>query len=86
MRFDMKVRIAILDMYEGFANQGMRGIKEIITNWGVAHHCDISYEVFDVRLKTSYPTYLMTHISQLAGPEARWTARAKPGIPTSYIG
>ena len=31
MRFDMKVRIAILDMYEGFANQGMRGIKEIIT-------------------------------------------------------
>ena len=65
MRFDMKVRIAILDMYEGFANQGMRGIKEIITNWGVAHHCDISYEVFDVRLKNelpdlSYDAYIST--------------------------
>lgn len=61
----MKVRIAILDMYEGFANQGMRGIKEIIAQWGVAHNCDISYDVFDVRLKNelpdlSYDAYIST--------------------------
>lgn len=61
----MKVRIAILDMYEGFANQGMRGIKEIITQWGVVNQCCVSYDVFDVRMKNelpdlSYDAYIST--------------------------
>lgn len=61
----MNVRIAILDMYEGFANQGMRGIKEIITQWGVVNQCNVSYDIFDVRLKNeipdlSYDAYIST--------------------------
>ena len=34
------VRIAILDLYEGVANQGMRGIREIINQFGEINQLD----------------------------------------------
>jgi homoserine O-succinyltransferase len=57
------VRIAILDLYEGRANQGMRCIHEIISNWAVTHDIEPHCDVFDVRLKdelpdTSYDIYI----------------------------
>ena len=49
------VRIAILDLYEGRANQGMRCIREIIHNWsqsnGITVHCD----EYEIRLETKLP-------------------------------
>ena len=51
----MTVRIAILDLYEGQPNQGMRCIREIIERWGKANHCHVEYDVFDVRLKHELP-------------------------------
>lgn len=51
----MTVRIAILDMYEGHANQGMRGIREIIRQWGETHHCSIVLDEFDVRRTNQIP-------------------------------
>ncbi len=50
------IRIAILDLYEGHDNQGMRCIHQIINEW-----CDdnrdriIEKQVFDVRLKNELP-------------------------------
>lgn len=49
------IRIAILDLYEGFANQGMRCIREILNQFGEANHLDLSFDVFDVRLKNEVP-------------------------------
>lgn len=49
------VRIAILDLYEGFVNQGMRGIREIINQFGDINHLNIILKVFDVRLKNEVP-------------------------------
>ncbi|MEP6844852.1 MAG: GMP synthase [Panacibacter sp.] len=51
----MKVRIAILDLYEGVANQGMRCIREIVNQWGESNHYDVEYDEFDVRLKNEIP-------------------------------
>ena len=61
----MKVRIAILDMYEGHANQGMRGIREIIHQWGEINHCQVILDEFDVRRNNelpdlSYDVYIST--------------------------
>lgn len=50
------VRIGILDLYEGAANQGMRCIREIIHQYGEFHHLDIVADEFDVRLKNQVPT------------------------------
>lgn len=49
------VRVAILDMYEGFTNQGMRCIREILNQFGENNHLDLSWEEFDVRLKNEVP-------------------------------
>ena len=48
-------RIAILDMYNGFENEGMRCIKKIITEFGEKESLNISLEIFDVRQKLEVP-------------------------------
>lgn len=49
------LRIAILDLYEGKANQGMRCIREILNQWSEINNIDISWDEFDVRLKNELP-------------------------------
>ncbi|KAA9037268.1 GMP synthase [Ginsengibacter hankyongi] len=49
------VRIAILDLYEGATNQGMRGIREIIKQFGEINQLNIELQEFDVRLQHSVP-------------------------------
>jgi len=65
MNFNEKqtVRIAILDLYEGYENQGMRGLREIVNQFGEMNHLDIISKEFDVRRKnelpdTSYDIYI----------------------------
>lgn len=51
----MKLRVAVLDLYEGVANQGMRCIREILNQYGDLHHLDVITDEFDVRLKNEVP-------------------------------
>ncbi|MCX6188381.1 MAG: GMP synthase [Bacteroidetes bacterium] len=51
----MNYKIAILDLYDGHVNQGMRGIKETIEKFGLEHNINLSYEVFDLRGKGEIP-------------------------------
>ena len=51
----MKLRIAILDLYEGAANQGMRCIREILNQFGEMNQIDLHYAEFDVRLEKHLP-------------------------------
>ncbi|NUO03144.1 MAG: GMP synthase, partial [Saprospiraceae bacterium] len=44
-------RLAILDMYEGIPNQGMRCIKEILSQFGD----EVEWEIFDVRSQAEVP-------------------------------
>jgi homoserine O-succinyltransferase/O-acetyltransferase len=49
------VKVAILDLYEGAANQGMRCIREIINQYGEATTVDLTWDEFDVRQKLEVP-------------------------------
>ncbi len=49
------VHIAILDLYEGRENQGMRGIREIVSEFGKSHHLNVVSKEFDVRRKDELP-------------------------------
>lgn len=49
------LRVAILDLYEGFANQGMRCIREILNQFADNNNIDIDYDEFDVRLEKNAP-------------------------------
>jgi len=57
------VKVAILDLYEGHANQGMRCIRTILKEWEQANDVVVETDEFDVRLKdelpdTSYDIYI----------------------------
>ncbi len=50
-----RIRVAILDLYEGHPNQGMRCIREILTDYARRHDLQLEYDEFDVRLKQQVP-------------------------------
>ena len=49
------IRIAILDLYEGKPNQGMRCIREIINQWSEFYHIEATFDEFEVRLRNELP-------------------------------
>ncbi|MEI7965242.1 MAG: GMP synthase [Chitinophagaceae bacterium] len=49
------VRVAILDLYEGAANQGMRCIREILNQFAESNNIDLSFDEFEVRIKHEVP-------------------------------
>jgi homoserine O-succinyltransferase len=62
---DNTIRIAILDLYEGQANQGMRCIRELLNEYGKTHALSLEYDEFEVRLQhqvpdLSYDIYIST--------------------------
>ncbi|RYU87244.1 GMP synthase [Mucilaginibacter terrigena] len=50
-----EVRVAILDLYDGVANEGMRGFRDILDRYKAQHGLDLSYQTFDVRRKAQVP-------------------------------
>ena len=63
-----KIRIAILDLYEGHANQGMRCIREILNRFGDEKNLDISWDEFDVRQKLEVPDLSYDIFISTGGP------------------
>lgn len=57
MNFNEKptVRVAILDLYEGQENQGMRGLRGIIKQFGKTNDLQVISKEFDVRQKNELP-------------------------------
>jgi len=62
------IRIAILDLYEGAENQGMRCIREIINQWGEVHNLDVLFQEFDVRSKIEIPNLSYDIFISTGGP------------------
>jgi len=49
------IRVAILDLYDGAPNQGMRCIREILRQYSNHHNIGIIWDEFDVRQKKEVP-------------------------------
>jgi GMP synthase-like glutamine amidotransferase len=49
------VRVALLDMYEGVENQGMRCIRELVHQWADLNHFDVILDEFEVRKQQQLP-------------------------------
>lgn len=49
------IRVAILDLYEGEPNQGMRCLRELLDLWSLENNQPLEREEFDVRLKNQVP-------------------------------
>lgn len=62
------IRIAILDLYEGQANQGMRCIRQIIQEWGEFYGIETMWDEFDVRRKIEVPDLTYDAYISSGGP------------------
>ena len=51
----LQIRVAVLDLYEGFANQGMRCIRDILNHFADDNGLNIELHEFDVRQKNEVP-------------------------------
>src|SRR5258705_5983110 len=49
------LKVAILDLYEGQANEGMRCLRNILLEFSEQHNIEIERKEFDVRLKQEVP-------------------------------
>ncbi|MDB5193675.1 MAG: synthase [Segetibacter sp.] len=63
-----KIRIGILDLNEGHANQGMRCIREIINQWADYNHLDVSFDEFEVRVALQVPDLTYDAYISSGGP------------------
>jgi len=50
-----KIRVAILDLYEGQPNQGMRCIRQILADFALTHNLRLEVDEFEVRLEKKVP-------------------------------
>ena len=50
-----KIRVAILDLYEGHANEGMRCIRALLRAFDNSNKAGIEWDEFDVRRKNEVP-------------------------------
>jgi GMP synthase-like glutamine amidotransferase len=49
------IRIALLDLYEGVPNEGMRCLRSLIQEWGQAKECSVELHEFEVRQQEQLP-------------------------------
>jgi GMP synthase-like glutamine amidotransferase len=62
------LRAAILDLYDGQANQGMRCIKEMLADFAEKQGIELHYNVFDIRGKEEIPTLEFDVYISTGGP------------------
>jgi len=72
------VRIAILDLYEGQPNQGMRCIREIIQDWSRQHEIEVIADAFDVRQEASVPDLSYDLYISSGGPGSPLDSEGSP--------
>jgi homoserine O-succinyltransferase/O-acetyltransferase len=65
---EQQIKIAVLDLYEGEANEGMRGIKQLIAGFASDCQLNIQYQIFDVRGKSEVPDLSFDAYISSGGP------------------
>lgn len=75
---DNKLRVAILDLYDGVTNQGMRCIKEILTRYGVENCIEVEVNIFEVRGKNQIPDLNFDVYISTGGPGSPIDSREAP--------
>jgi GMP synthase-like glutamine amidotransferase len=69
------VKVAILDLYEGAPNQGMRCIRDILRQWSIQNNLELQTDEFDVRLKNNLPDTSYNIYISSGGPGDPLTSR-----------
>lgn len=72
-----KLKVAILDLYEGEPNEGMRCLRNILGEYGEDNNMSVQWDEFDVRLRNEVPGMNYDVFISSGGPgsplESRYT-------------
>jgi homoserine O-succinyltransferase len=72
-----KLKVAILDLYEGESNEGMRCLRDILREFGKMNNTQVEWDEFDVRLRNEVPGMSYDVFISSGGPgsplESRYT-------------
>ena len=49
------IKVAVIDMNNGFPNQGMRGIQELLQTYREQAEPNLTFDLFDLRQKGEIP-------------------------------
>lgn len=71
------IKVAVLDLYEGKANQGMRCIREILNLYSEKNNLEINWDEFDVRQKLETPDMSYDIFISSGGPGSPLESRYK---------
>jgi homoserine O-succinyltransferase/O-acetyltransferase len=78
MKKGSTLRIAILDLYEGHPNQGMRCLREIIKQWAKYSNNEVVFDEFEVRLKQEFPDLSYDIYISSGGPGSPLESEGQP--------
>ena len=78
--YNIMIRIAILDLYNGQANQGMRCLRQIIKEWSTAHHLVIQLDEFEVRRFKQVPDLSYDIYISSGGPGSPFESEYMPQL------
>jgi homoserine O-succinyltransferase len=77
METDKKLKVAILDLYEGVPNEGMRCLRNILREFAEDNNIEVQWDEFDVRLRNEVPDMSYDVFISSGGPgnplETRYT-------------
>lgn len=73
-----KIKVAILDLYEGHPNQGMRCIRELLDGYGASHGIDLTYDEFEVRIRREVPDMSYDIYISSGGPGSPLDSNGSP--------
>ena len=77
METGKKLKVAILDLYEGHPNEGMRCLRTILREFGKENNIEVIRDEFDVRLRNEVPDMSYDIFISTGGPgsplESRYT-------------
>jgi len=68
METGKKLKVAILDLYEGHPNEGMRCLRNILREFSKENNIDIEWNEFDVRLRNEVPDMRYDVFISTGGP------------------
>jgi GMP synthase-like glutamine amidotransferase len=72
------IKIAVLDLYEGFPNQGMRCIQEIVAHWAETNNISFTYHTYNVRQDLVVPDLSYDMYISSGGPGSPLETEGEP--------
>jgi GMP synthase-like glutamine amidotransferase len=72
------IKIAVLDLYEGFPNQGMRCIQEIVERWANTNQLTYTYHTYNVRQDLVVPDTTYDIYISSGGPGSPLESEGEP--------